>query len=263
MNQITTIEAAKPAIVEQEILPAQKAPTGDHIMGDVLKIVAMADVIVIDCQETYDLAAGELKAIKTKQTALTEQRFAITRPMEAAKKAVIALFAPAEEKLAKAERTLKTAMVTYTDQQEAKALAAQRQAEAEALAERNRLAEEAQRLADEAQAAAESGDEEAAAAAEEQAQALVQEAELVVAAAPPPAAFVPTTKGVSRTTKWSAEVTDKVAYIRHVLDTEPELIDTITIDMRPLNQMAVALKDKFSKPGVKAVPTTGLSARRS
>ena len=262
MNQLTTIEATEAVPVEQEILPATKAPTGGTIMADVEKVVAMADLIVIDSQETYDLAAGELLEIKKKQKALTDQRFAITRPLEAAKKNVIALFKPAEDKLGVAESTLKHAMLVYDNAQEAKAREAQRVAEAAAAAERKRLQDISDEAAAEAAAAAESGDTEAAEAAAAQAETMAMEIEMVTAAAPPPSAFVPKATGVTKTTRWSAEVTDKIAYIRHVLDHEPELIDTITIDMKPLNQMAVALKDKFSKPGVKAVSTTGISAGR-
>ena len=66
--------------------------------------------------------------------------------------------------------------------------------------------------------------------------------------------------GISTRVIWSAEVTDKLAYLQHVL-AHPELIDTIEISMKPLNQMATALKDRLNIPGVRAVSAETMSAR--
>lgn len=207
-------------------------------------ILETAQSFVIDSPVMYEMAADELKTIKGQYNALEEKRKAITAPMDAAKRQVMDLFRKPLEALEQAESLIKRTMLTY--QQE------QRRLEAEAQRKLNEAAEaERQRMAEQAKTAEESGDVAAAVA-------LQSASEMVVA---PVVQIAPAkVSGIRTTVRWSAEVTDKVAYLKHVLE-HPELIDTVEISMKPLNQMATALKDKMSIPGIRAVSTESMSAR--
>jgi len=59
---------------------------------------------------TFEIAADELKAIKGKIDALNEKRLGITKPLDAAKAAVMALFKPPIALLEQAEGILKQKM---------------------------------------------------------------------------------------------------------------------------------------------------------
>lgn len=207
-------------------------------------ILETAQSFVIDSPVMYEMAADELKTIKGQFKALEEKRKAITGPMDTAKKQVMDLFRKPLEALEQAENLIKRTMLAY--QQE------QRRLEVEAQRKINEAAEiERKRMEEQAQAAEKTGDVAAAVA-------LQTAADMVVA---PVVQIAPAkVSGISTTVRWSAEVTDKVAYIKHVME-HPELLDTVEISMKPLNQMATALKDKLNLPGIRAVATESMSAR--
>lgn len=207
-------------------------------------ILETAQSFVIDSPVMYELAADELKTIKAKYKALEDQRKAITGPMDKAKKEVMDLFRKPLEMLEQAEGVIKRTMLAYANEQRRLQAEAQRQADEAAAAERKRMEEQAK-------AAEQTGDAASAIA-------LQSASEMVVA----PVVRIEPAKvsGISTRVIWSAEVTDKLAYLQHVL-AHPELIDTIEISMKPLNQMATALKDKLAIPGVRAVASETMSAR--
>ena len=68
------------------------APDAGQLNTRAHAALTMVESMVIDSQETYDLAADELKAIKSKSTTLETQRTAITGPINKALKAVNDLF---------------------------------------------------------------------------------------------------------------------------------------------------------------------------
>lgn len=224
-------------------LPA--IPTKEQLASETDPILATAQELKIDSPAMYEIAGDELRTIKAKAKALEERRKAITGPMDQAKKEVMDLFRKPLEVLEKAEAALKRTMIAYQQAEEAKAAAARAEAEKAAAAERAEMARQARE-------AEESGDVATAAALEVAATAITTHVEVAE-----PAKLA----GVATTKRWSAEVVDKVAYIRHVLDHAPELIDTVEIVMKPLNQMAVAMKDKLNLPGIKPVATSVLSVR--
>lgn len=102
----------------------------------------------------YRDAADDLKIIKGQLDQVEEQRFAITRPMDAAKKAVMDFFRPFADRLGDAERHVKKAMVDYKTEQDRIAQEAARKEREKAEKEAARLREEA-RIADEKAAAKE------------------------------------------------------------------------------------------------------------
>ena len=91
----------------------------------------------------YEVAGLELRRVKDAQKRLDELRKSMTRPLDAAKKAIMDFFRAPEDKLAKAEAGIKRAMVTYQDEQERLRREEQRRAEEAARRERERLAEQA------------------------------------------------------------------------------------------------------------------------
>lgn len=227
----------------QPNLPA--IPTQEQLAQEADPVLVTAREFKIDSPMMFEMAGEELRTIKAKAKALEDRRKAITGPMDKAKKEVMDLFRKPLEVLEKAEGALKRTMLDYQQAEAAKAAALKAEADRAAAEARKQMEEQAR----EAEAA---GDVATAAALEVAASAVT---------ATPMIAEPPKLAGIATTTRWSAEVTDKVAYIRHVLDNAPELIDTIEIAMKPLNQMAVAMKDKLNLPGIKAVSTAGLSAR--
>ncbi|MFN8961466.1 MAG: hypothetical protein ACK5YV_07920, partial [Betaproteobacteria bacterium] len=134
---------------------------------------------------TFEIAADELKAIKGKIDALNEKRLGITKPLDAAKAAVMALFKPPIALLEQAEGILKQKMLGWQREE-------QRKAEEERLARERAAQAERERLEAEAKALAAEGRTGEAAVKE-------QVAQMVVA---PPAAVPapPAVKGISTST---------------------------------------------------------------
>ena len=129
----------------------------------------------------YAAGATNLKTIKTLQQQLEEQRKAITRPMDAAKAAVLDFFRPFATRLDLAELRIKNALLTWKDAEDKRVAEQQRieneRAEKaarelrEKAAEADRIAaeKERKRLADEQRKADEKAEEERQRIAAEQA----------------------------------------------------------------------------------------------
>lgn len=229
-------------------LPAiPPTPKAEELQKEVAPIVAMANNLKVDSDMMYGEAAEELKTIKTKSKTLEERRKAITGPLDLAKKSVMDLFRAPLESLIEAEGILKRSMLTYSAEQDRI-----RREEQRKIDEANQREQE--RLQREAEEARQGGDEATA-------QVLEQTAEVMTAPAPL-ARAAPKASGIATVTRWSAEVENKIEFIKFCLTPDGEqYLDAVMVDMRPLNQMAVALKDKMKVPGIKAVSTAGLSAR--
>jgi hypothetical protein len=180
--------------------------------------------------EQYEGSGELLKRIKAGQKRLEDLRTGITKPLNDALKRVNDLFRAPAEKLVAAERTVKRALVAYSDEQDRIRREEERKAQAAADAERRRLQaiadeaarkarEETERLRREAEAAAAAGRAEEAAklaaratrveevgAAKSEAfaeRAATVVAEPVAAAAPPPKVT-----GVNTRTIWKFEIVD-------------------------------------------------------
>jgi len=79
--------------------------------------------------------------------------------------------------------------------------------------------------------------------------------------APIVSSAAPKISGIASRETWKAEVTDKMAFVRHVVEARPDLIALVLIDQSGLNAQARSLKDALALPGVKAVKETILAAR--
>lgn len=248
-------------------------PPDRSVTAGATRVLNMAREFVIDCDEMLAAAGDELRSIKTAQKDLNERRMAITRPLDDAKKAAIALFQPAVDALAEAENVLKRGIGGYQQQ-----LADQRRAEearrreaarieqerlaAEARAQRE-AAEKARREAEEAAAAgrAEEAAKATAAATEAAAQADASEdLSRTIAEAPVVVTSAPKVSGVSMRETWSAEVDDLMTLVKAVAEGKAPLA-CLQADMKVLNAQARALKAQLAYPGVRAVSTSSVAAR--
>lgn len=249
-------------------LAAIHAPDANQLNTRAQSALTMVESMVIDSQETYDLAADELKAIKTKSTSLEAQRTAITGPINKALKAVNDLFRDPGQYLEQAEKIIKGKMLAYSAEQERIAAEERRKAEALVRAEQERMAREA--AAKEAAAKAEADALMAAGnaekAAEVQAQAAIEAAIITATAqvmtAPVVEMSVAKVSGISQRSVWKAEVTDKAALIAFIAAT-PQFQNLLDVNTSALNQMAKAMKDTMQIPGVRAFEEKTLAASRS
>lgn len=255
---------------------------GPDIANDAQRFLESAKQYRINSDFMLEAATEDLKTVKAKYNALEEQRFGITRPLDEAKDGVMALFRPAKEFLAEAERILKLAISSYLQEQgelRAKAEAKAREQTrieqerlAKEAAERERVArEESERLAKEAEAQSKAGNVTAASelklqsdfvsmSGQQEAQDLVDRAANVVVQvdAPPPTKVA----GITGTETWSAEVVDLMELVKAIAEGKAPL-KCVAADTKVLNQMARALHNELAIPGVKAKMERGISAKAS
>jgi len=83
-------------------------------------VVAQTQTFAIATVTDYQLAGEELKTIKGRMKELDDLRKSMTRPLDEAKKRIMAMFSPVEDGLKKAENLIKRAMLGYQQEQERK-----------------------------------------------------------------------------------------------------------------------------------------------
>ncbi|UIF90903.1 hypothetical protein [Cupriavidus sp. UYPR2.512] len=212
------------------------APKADDLLADANASHEIAHAMVIDSDEMFEFAGKELQDISTKISALEEKRMAITRPMDAAKKAVMALFSPAIERLTEGKVFINNGMLVYTRKKQAEAAEAQRKADAAAAAERAKIQQRAER-------AEASGKVEKAEDLRELAATTVAPVVRIEAAK---------VKGVSIKANWQFEVTD------------PSLIprEFLMVDEKKIGQVVKAMKEATNIPGIRVWDAGTVSARR-
>jgi len=174
------------------------------------KLVAETEVMatsyenyVVSSQENYADAGEVLKAIKTKAKSLDELRKSLTKPLDESKKRIMEFFKSPLDSLEQAEKTIKSAMISWHQEQERIRLAEERR-----LAELQRKeAEELQKKveAELAKAASLKTDKakEAAQARAEEAQAKI---EMVNSYVPTVESKVEAVAGISKRTVWKFRV---------------------------------------------------------
>ena len=220
-------------------------PTAAHLSRGAAAALDLVQAFEVVDDATFEIAADELKGIKTRAAALDEQRKGITAPMDAAKKAVMDLFRTPLEVLTQAEGILKTKMLGYQREQQAKAEAARLEAERVRRAEQQRLQAEADALA----AQGRTGE---AAVKEQVAQ--------MVVAAPIAAPAPPAVKGISTSTTVDFEVEDLRALIKAAAE-RPELAALLTVDTVKLRAYVKGLGMQCNLPGVRVFQKQTLAAR--
>lgn len=261
-------------LVDLKILQPEQA-----VFKSAINALNMAKAYQIDSADMRDLAARELTKIKTLQKSVEEQRKSITKPIDAAKNAVMDLFRAPTQYLEQAEVILKGSIQTFDRAEEQKRIAEQARLEEAARKERARLAAEAaereaaaraeadkiRRAAEEAAAAGRAQEaarlgEEARSREEEGAAevATLQQTSTLVTA--PITAAPRATAGVSTRKVWKAEVSDKLELIRFVA-AHPEYVDLLDANMPAVNKIALALKANCPLKGVRVFEDSVLAAR--
>ena len=247
----------------------------------------IAQEYVVDSPDMLQTAGEDLRAIKSLQKEVEEKRVAITGPLNQALSAVNNLFRAPEDYLVRAEGSLKSAILTYQQEQERIAAEARRAAEEEARRERERLMREAReqeakarQAAADARAAAEAaakakaeGDEEAARQAQEQAAAATEAAEAAestaqdaeiesaVVTAVPVAEAPRSVSGLSGRVTYSAKVEDLMKLLQAVVDGKAP-IEAVTADEKFLGAQARAFKKAGELyPGVVITASRSIAAR--
>lgn len=249
------------------------------VFKSAINALNMAKAYTIDSADMRDLAARELTKIKALQKSVDDQRKAITKPIDVAKKAVMDLFRAPTDYLEQAEVILKGAIQTFDRAEQQKRIAEQAALEEAARVERARLAaeaaareavalEEARKMREAAEKAEAEGKAEEAARLQSEAASrieqgaaefvtLQQTAQLITA---PVTAAPRATAGVSTRKVWKAEVSDKLALVRFVAE-HPEYVDLLDANMPAINKIALALKANCPIEGVRVFEDSVLAAR--
>lgn len=198
--------------------------------------------LIISNQSDYEAASTVLSEVKSRYKELDAQRKEITKPIDAAKKAVMDLFKTPLELLEKAESKIKGLMIGYANEQERKAreeqLRLQKIADAEAARQKKILDEKIARA-------------EASGKTEKAEELQMQKETITPIVAPIIAPQIETPKGVSYREQWSAEIIDEKLIPREYL----------IVNLQALNKIAAATKGTISVPGVRFVSTKILASR--
>lgn len=221
---------------------AEEAASRDDTV--IAALFSTAAALTIETSGQLEASGELLKDIKRRQKTLADLRLSITRPMDTAKKRVMELFQPAVNRLANAERLIKAAVLTYTQEQER--LRREAQAKLDAEAERERV-----NLLKQADAHRETG-------REGRAETLEHRAEEVQAPTVAPAQAPRGPMHVRET--WHAEVTDFRALVKACAKGEHPL-SYLQPNMGILNGLARSLHGRPAIAGVKAVAEKGITAR--
>ncbi len=222
-------------------------PDGAALSKSAASALELVEAFEVTDEPTYEIAADELKSIKAKAAALDDQRKAITRPLDEAKRAVMDLFRAPLATLERAEGILKGKLLGYQQVQAHKAAEARQEAERAAQVERDRLAAEAEQLRAEGRAG--------------EAMVKTQVAQMIVATPLQGAPATPKVAGLATTKAIDFEVTDLLALVQHVAQ-RPELLALLSVDSVKLRAYVRGLGLACNLPGVAVFEKTGLSAAR-
>lgn len=167
MNAPTDMNALSTRVITVN-LPAQQ-----EIEGTAFALLESAQLLLVDSPTMHEIAADELRTVKTAAAKLEETRKLHVSPLNEEVKYINDWFRQARSLLEQAEADLKQKMLTWQEEQERKRRAEQLKLEQEARMERARLASLAQIRERAAQQAAERmrAEQEAAQARERAAQA--------------------------------------------------------------------------------------------
>ena len=190
----------------------------------------------------YAIAAGG-DAYIDRAKRIEALRVSVTRPLDQAKAAAQALFKPPLDELARLEREVKQAILTYQRIRD-------EQIEVARIEQAARIVEAERRARDEADLANLAGEDEAE----------VDMTPVFVAAVSVPVPQSASVEGLSSRTNYHAEVTDFGAFVAHCSSTG--VLHYLDPNMKLLNQLAVGLKrEGVLFPGVTSVATKTLAVR--
>lgn len=211
------------------------------------KAYAAVQAYKIETEEHYNGAGEQLKVIKAMARETEAKRKALTKPLDEGKKRIMDFFRGPLQRLADAEKIIKSGMIAYDREQERKRREEEARLQELARKEQARLDKLAEKRAERAAA---KGDTEKA-------------EEIRAAVSVVPAPILPTEQpkvaGIVRRTTWGGEVTDKMELIKAVAagQAPATLLD---VNMPVLNQIARSLKSEMSYPGIRAVKNQHVAA---
>ena len=206
--------------------------------------LASAEEFEIRTLENAEDAGAVLREIKGLSKELEEKRTSITKPINQALREINALFKPAKGWLQQAESLLKSKILDFQNEQDRIAREAQAKADAAAMEERKRLERKAKIV--ETIGRTERADE------------IREEADAHIA--PVVKSAAPKMEGVVRRETWKAEVTDKAAFLKYVIEERQDLMALVNIDNSALNAQARSLKENLSLPGVRVYKESSIAA---
>lgn len=214
------------------------APNEQELILQSKSLLDMAKMYVIDSPEMYQLAGDELKKIKAKTKELDAQRKQITKPLDDAKAAVMALFKKPLEALTQAEGVLKNSLLSFDREQERKRQEEEKRLREIARAEQERLQAQARAAEEESRKLIEAGKKEEA----EQLAAKAATIEISSYSIPVPIVAQAQTKvaGISKRTIWKARVIKK----------ESIPLEYMEPNQSALDKVAQATKGTIQIPGV-------------
>lgn len=198
----------------------------------------------IESQSDYDHVVDVLKKVKQISKTATEYRNEATRPLEAAKKALIAEYKFYQDRLEEIEKQGKAAMLEFQKKEQKRAELEQAEADERARKEREKLEKRAE-------TAANNGKIEKA--EELEAQSLAVQSETVQT-------NVPKVKGVSTSKSYEGEITDKAAFIKEALE-NPVFAAVIDVDMKKLNRIVKSLDGQLKMAGLRIKETSSVRIR--
>lgn len=221
--------------------------------------IASLREFIIDSPSMYEIAGEELRNVKANQKTVEATRVSITKPLNDALRAANAVFAKPAAKWMQAEITIKDAMTTYKDQQDALAREAQAVADKATKLQRLTLMAESAKAYEEAQKAASAGDMEAAEAATEAAEAASLMSEVLTHT--PTVVAAPKVAGISTRTTYTAAITDLKALVTAVAEGKAPL-ECLVADTSFLGAQARAYKKVgLLFPGVQVNASSSIAAR--
>lgn len=244
------------------------APNSQELIANAQGLLSTAQAVIVNDAGSYALAATDRQTIKGRIKALNDRRLEITRPLDDAKKSIMALFNVPIELLTKADDAIRVKLLAFDAEQERKRQAEEARLREIARKEQERLqaaAREAERKA--AEKAAElkrQADEAAAAGRAAEAAKLAARAETVTekaaekaddllaqsASIPTPIVHAEAVKvaGMARVTTWKARVVDAALVPREYL----------IVNEAALQKVAAATKGAIQIPGVEMYPDHSL-----
>lgn len=277
INGIGSIVTLRP----ESLALAQTGVQVQALLDKIAPDLEIASTLTIDSAEMLEEAtaiAGRLANVCADTGSVENERKALTAPFNDLVKKLNAGYAAPREHVAKVLAEVKAKILAYNAEQ--RRLAALKEAEAEA--ERLKLAQEAAdreaeanrkaaELVQQAQEAQDNGSEITAAALLQQASVKVDEARLeattAVTALHTRAVFTGgggSAKGVRG--KWTGEVTDKAALIKHIAAQlekgDESLLHMLDVNTSNLNKLADMQKAGLKLPGTKPVFTESLAVRK-
>lgn len=245
------LPAAAP-VVERTVItvdPSQQLASADKLALAMSELAAAYD---IQDAATAEMAAQDLRKIKTKIAEVEETRMSITRPLDQAKTATMAAFRPYLERLEAAAKILDNGIRGFMARE---AERVQRERAEAAAAEQRRL-EELRAAQAEAEAA---GDAEAAVAAQTAAEDLEFAPTTHVASAPK-------LTGVNTRANWKVKSVDLGALVteaaKRLAAGDDSYLAYLDVNTTAINGVVKAMKDRTSIVGVAVHNDVGLSARK-